>query len=262
VTVAARAEPSEAHPADTSRDKTSDTTIYGAKHKILGLKDEEFLTVDIGTMMSWYGEAKGGGTCAEDFGNKLVDKWRQQKASYCKSETPNPDDHTSIDCYLIHQTRHHGNGDNLCVMKNVAVQLGIFGDDGSTRPIIKRYVDTTHSDQPYIHFSKGFINGDCTPVPEVWNAANFPGWNEDWTTNAYEQIGDILGASKLRGADEGSCDEWIDHPVLIAQRDTFANFFHDSEDFVNVFLSMAILNYNRKNTQILLTDLYPKGPFW
>jgi hypothetical protein len=37
------------------------------------------------------------------------------------------------------------------------------------------------------------------------------------------------------------CDEYVDHPVLINQRDTFANFFHDSEDFFNVFLASAIL---------------------
>jgi hypothetical protein len=23
------------------------------------------------------------------------------------------------------------------------------------------------------------------------------------------------------------CEQWVDHPVLVRQRDTFANFFHD-----------------------------------
>jgi hypothetical protein len=49
---------------------------------------------------------------------------------------------------------------------------------------------------------------------------------------------------------------------MIIQRDTFANFFHDSEDFVNAFLAYAILEWNLGETQIFLTDLYPQGPFW
>lgn len=48
----------------------------------------------------------------------------------------------------------------------------------------------------------------------------------------------------------------------VVQRDTFANLFHDSEDFVNAFLAMAILKKRPAEVQMLLTDLYPKGPFW
>ena len=48
----------------------------------------------------------------------------------------------------------------------------------------------------------------------------------------------------------------------VVQRDTFANLFHDSEDFVNAFLAMAILRKPLGDTEVWLTDLYPKGPFW
>jgi hypothetical protein len=58
------------------------------------------------------------------------------------------------------------------------------------------------------------------------------------------------------------CDERVEHRVLVVQRDTFANFFHDSEDFVNVFLALAVLQWKMEDTQIYLTDLYPQGPFW
>lgn len=58
------------------------------------------------------------------------------------------------------------------------------------------------------------------------------------------------------------CDEWIEQPVLIDQRDTFANFFHDSEDFVNVFLALGVLQISVGEIQVYLTDLYPEGPFW
>jgi len=80
-----------------------------------------------------------------------------------------------------------------------------------------------------------------------------PGWNQDLTTAAYQQIDT---ASDL------TCDEWVDHPVLIVERDTFANFFHDSEDFFNAFIAFAVLEWSLDTAQIYLTDLYPKGPFW
>jgi hypothetical protein len=59
-----------------------------------------------------------------------------------------------------------------------------------------------------------------------------------------------------------ACDVWVEHPVLLVQRDTFANFFHDSEDFVNAFLALAILGWGPGDAQVYLTDLYPRGPFW
>ena len=75
----------------------------------------------------------------------------------------------------------------------------------------------------------------------------------DWTVGA---------VAPVTGSENVQCDEWIDKPVLIEQRDTFANFFHDSEDFVNVFLAMGVLELSAAETQIYLTDLYPEGPFW
>ena len=55
-----------------------------------------------------------------------------------------------------------------------------------------------------------------------------PGWNADLTTGAVQSVAAIDGG--LGGAVEAAavvCDEWVDHPVLLVQRDTFANFFHD-----------------------------------
>jgi hypothetical protein len=63
-----------------------------------------------------------------------------------------------LQCYLVRQTRHHGNGDNLCHMHNVAVDLRLFGDDSQTRNVIKTYVDTKHGKQPYIKFPKGELS--------------------------------------------------------------------------------------------------------
>ena len=77
--------------------------------------------------------------------------------------------------------------------------------------------------------------------------------SSDWT---------VAAVAAVKESEDVQCDEWIEEPVLIDQRDTFANFFHDSEDFVNVFLAMGVLELAVGETQIYLTDLYPEGPFW
>ena len=192
------------------------------------------------------------------------------------------------------------------------------------------------------------MKASCDLDTQLWQSKYMPGWNADITTEAIEIVNKINhtpegkneGRNVGRNLDPRSgsgvvCDEWVDHPVLIVQRDTFANFFHDrcvlcavcvcvawgcavwgaflfiffqlistgfflstvffeshlmlldlifpylispphhpisppfippllplSEDFFNVFIAMAVLEWKKKDTQIFLTDLYPKGPFW
>ena len=90
-------------------------------HRILSLDDAQHQNTPLNELMSWYGEADGGGTCAIDFGNELIKKWRATGEPYCSAKGSKI---SSIDCFLIHQTSHHGSGDNLCLMKNVAVNIG------------------------------------------------------------------------------------------------------------------------------------------
>eukprot|EP01038_Epipyxis_sp_PR26KG_P009752 gene9752-13119_t len=231
-------------------------------HKILKLSDDLFRSTPVSIMMLDYGESLGGGSCSQDFGNSLINKWRARKENVCKSNLNNEGVlsvesnslNSSIDCYHVFQTRHHGNGDNLCVLRNVVVNMALFADSSITSSVVKKYVDTKHNVQPYISFPKGFIQGDCMPNEKKgWSESFMPGWNADWTTKSFvsePSLSDTI------------CEEWIPHKVLVTQRDTFANFFHDSEDFVNVFLAMAILELNSISTQMYLTDLYPQGAFW
>ena len=43
------------------------------------------------------------------------------------------------------------------------------------------------------------------------------------------------------------CDAWEDVPTMMVQRHTFANMYHDTEDFWNVFFSIALLKLQRKD---------------
>jgi hypothetical protein len=146
----------------------------------------------INIMMSWYKESEGGGTCEDDFGNKLIDRWRNTKSTFCSSSSSYNNNNnnnidniesSSIECYLIQQNNHAGNGDNICKMKNISVNFGLFGDDSKTRTVVQHYVQTRHEQQPYIEFPKGFITGKCVPDSKKWIPQYMPGWNKDWTVN-------------------------------------------------------------------------------
>lgn len=78
----------------------------------------------------------------------------------------------------------------------------------------------------------------CLLSDQWWQTKYMPGWNADWTTGAMANVAairskDVVGVRDSSSKGEATsnaeaiCDEWVDHPVLIVQRDTFANFFHD-----------------------------------
>jgi hypothetical protein len=222
------------------------------------------MNTSVDVLMAPYGEADGGGSCFMDFGNALPKRWRETKKQYC-SPTENKNNNNNnnnklnsrINCYLVHQTRHHGNGDNICVMENVALDLSLYNDEPFTRKVIEEYVNTRHAKQPYPKFPKGFLQADCQPESEYWRSDYMPGWNADITTGAFKQL------SEDQNDANAICSEWVDdRTVILAERDTFANFFHDSEDFVNTFLMLSVLQLKPKEIQMYLLDLYPEGPFW
>jgi hypothetical protein len=223
------------------------------------MSDDELKNTPFDQLMAPYGESQGGGSCSQDFGNALVNRWRKTRKNNCEAPQSASDKalKSKIDCFLVSQTRHHGNGDNICLLQNVAVDLKIFGNSQFTSPVIEEYVHTRHMKQPYPPFPRGFVKADCTPDTTVWQGKFMPGWNVDLTTKAFQQLDE---EESKHGRD--LCSVWIDHPVIFQQRDTFANFFHDSEDFVNVFLAFSVLQWKPMDVQVMLTDLYPEGPFW
>jgi hypothetical protein len=177
-----------------------------SNHRILTLSDSDFENVKVSEMMSWYGEADGGNTCPMDFGNELVSRWRKTKRSYCAATGfidgaavgSSQAIDSSIDCFPVQQTRHHGICDNLCLMKDVSINAGLFGKDEVTSPVIKKYVATKHEALPYIKYPKGFLRSTCKPDHTNWNSKFLPGWNADLTTNAMETVAkENIGTSAI-----------------------------------------------------------------
>ncbi|KAK7241523.1 EGF domain-specific O-GlcNAc transferase [Aureococcus anophagefferens] len=151
-------------------------------------------------------------------------------------------------------TGHAGHGDNLCEATNVRLNFADFADGATATRQFERYVAARHAEWE-AHVShregqcKGSLAADCDADPELWQAKHFPGWNAHWA-DAFARVDDL------------ECDVWEDAPTLVVERDTFANLFHDSEDFVNAFIALAVLRWSTADLQILLTDIYPEGPFW
>ena len=62
-------------------------TVAQPTHPILYLSEADYKTTSVAEHMSKYGEALGGGTCAGDFGNTLVNRWRDTKQETCSPVT-------------------------------------------------------------------------------------------------------------------------------------------------------------------------------
>eukprot|EP00904_Undaria_pinnatifida_P005266 jgi/Undpi1/186/HiC_scaffold_1.g00183.m1 len=231
-----------------STEKFGSTPVDQASHTE-GKTETESWNRKYNQMMAQYDTAQ----CDASFGNGLVDKWRNTGTDCCVGGggvAGGGYDSSSIRCHLIQQDHHHGNGDNLVQMKNVQLDLSDLEDPGVARRVMQTYKNSKHEKQAYVQLRPGSVKGTCDRQRDSWKESNFPGWNADWTTKVFQNVEAL------------QCDEWVDHPVMVMQRDTFANLFHDSEDFVNAFLAMAILRQRPKDVQIFLTDLYPQGPFW
>eukprot|EP00802_Teleaulax_amphioxeia_P006779 Tamp_06784.p1 GENE.Tamp_06784~~Tamp_06784.p1 ORF type:complete len:683 (-),score=140.00 Tamp_06784:274-2322(-) len=240
---------------------------YSQKHPLLVYSKDKFATTPVSKMTEEYKPpASGKGaekrSCDEDFGNALISRWRGTKDTWC---TPNGEAKrnvegekgraggSSLTCYFVKQSEHGGDGDNLCVLENMAIDLAAFSDEPVTQKVMQDYKSSSHSDEAYIHFHKGTVQAQCTMDSAKYTEKKFPGWNADWlwtgldhSPNDHERL---------------ACDMWEDTPTLVVQRDTFANMYHDTEDFVNAYLALAILELPLNGVQVFLTDLYPWGPF-
>lgn len=133
------AQPSLPLPSTTPPAPPQPALPGAANHSILSLSAAALSATPLSALLAPYGESDGGGSCPQDFGNALINRWRATRQAYCPASaaaSAAPALHTSIDCYLVAQTRHHGHGDNLCHMKNVAVDMGVFADRAVTRPVV------------------------------------------------------------------------------------------------------------------------------
>ena len=45
---------------------------------------------------------------------------------------------------------------------------------------MRDYKTSQHSDEAYIHFTKGTVQAKCKPDEAVMTEHKFPGWNKDW----------------------------------------------------------------------------------
>mmetsp|Transcript_27880 Transcript_27880/g.66394 ORF Transcript_27880/g.66394 Transcript_27880/m.66394 type:complete len:697 (+) Transcript_27880:173-2263(+) len=255
------------------RDKSTGKMVdYSKRHPILAMGDTEWAATSVSEMLSGYGpdtdgtwlatkKAESRSSCEDDFGKRLVPRWRETRTEWCKatSAPPGPTEQpasvtgSSVHCFPLRQSGHSGEGDNLCEMEHVSISMAPFADPKITRDVMSIYNSSRHNDEAFVHFQKGTVGALCEVTP-AWNEKQLPGWNADWLGRGFKAVSNA-------GDDLLKCDVWVDKPSLIIQRHTFANMYHDSEDFLNAFIAAAVLNLPLNNFQVLLTDLYPWGPF-
>jgi hypothetical protein len=198
------------------------------------------------------------GQCDYDFGVALADRWRNSRKECCH---PHANNASTLQCHFIQQTRHHGAGDQLLLGTNVRLSFKDLVDQQGKLPkqYFKKYVETKHNQEwSKLKWSKGTLAGTCAADDAAgFKASNFPGWN----VNYFHSFLSVPPESGDGSGGALQCDVWVEEPTLVVERDTFANFFHNSEDFFNTFLALAILRWPVANLQVLLTDLFPRGPF-
>jgi protein O-GlcNAc transferase len=241
-------------------------TDYSNSRPLLAYTKDQFTTRKVSEMLDAYAPPASGKpasklSCDDDFGSGLVKRWRDTKQEWCSAVGQASRDASgggraggsTLTCYFIKQTEHGGDGDNLCVLENMSIDLSAFSDESVTKKVMNDYKSSSHNDEAYIHFGKGTVQAQCKMDTTNYNQNKFPGWNADWLYTGLDY--------SEQPHDRLACQVWEDTPTLIIQRDTFANMYHDTEDFVNAFLALAILELPLKNVQVFLTDLYPWGPF-
>jgi hypothetical protein len=154
----------EAPPAETA-----ELHDHSQQHPLLAYSKDKFSVTPVSKMAEEYkppaaGKAATKLSCDEDFGNSLITRWRSTNDTWC---TPNgtPERNleggkgraggSSLACYFIKQSEHGGEGDNLCVLENMSVDLGAFSDKTATDAVMDKYKNSHHEDEAYIHFHKG-----------------------------------------------------------------------------------------------------------
>ena len=90
------------------------------RHFILTLSEEDFLSTPLDRMMARYNFNFN--SCDNDFGNGLVNRWRDTRRQACASP-PSSSSSSVVETHLVRQAGHAGDGDNIVILRNVAVNL-------------------------------------------------------------------------------------------------------------------------------------------
>eukprot|EP00288_Rhodomonas_lens_P019878 CAMPEP_0177692092 /NCGR_PEP_ID=MMETSP0484_2-20121128/1664_1 /TAXON_ID=354590 /ORGANISM="Rhodomonas lens, Strain RHODO" /LENGTH=378 /DNA_ID=CAMNT_0019202777 /DNA_START=206 /DNA_END=1339 /DNA_ORIENTATION=- len=176
-------------------------TDHSHHHPIIATAEKDFHALPISEWLkkSVYGDGgehetggngkTGRGTCEGDFGTTLIQRWRDVPVDLCdpvavqakdlggKVDVTKLADQSKVTCRPLLQTQHTSS-DVLCTMQNVVVNYAPLSDEQQTSEVMKKYVDSKHEDQAYLHWKPGLIKGSCSKN-QNWAQTKFPGWNRD-----------------------------------------------------------------------------------
>lgn len=158
---------------------------FSGKHPILALSNDDYTRTPVHVLISpAYGQVGGSGTCENDFGKGLVDRWRSSKEEWCvPSGSAQGTEHgefalgSRVHCFLVQQTGHSGAGDNLCILQDVLFDFQDLRDTSVIAKVMQSYADSRHEILPYIPWKKGTVRGSCKRRTDRWvrDYVLFPG---------------------------------------------------------------------------------------
>lgn len=175
-------------------------------------------------------------SCDSLFGLGLINSYMTDPVEICNSGT------STITCYT-HKQQHKAVEDTFCVGTNIVIDFSkVHGEHQATKP--PRGVAQYHS------FDSSSTTADCK------NTANFP------TTKFMPHHTLQMNSFKDQTPTSTDATRESTTTYLLARDEDFENAFHSSADFLNMELVYQGLNLNKDDTQVVLLDRNPDGPFF
>jgi len=219
------------------------TAAMATNHPVLWMTESEFRETTVDKMVDMYSGQK-----EQCFGNELpgkdiIESWRSEGRDYCRKIDA---DHVGMRCYSFKSPWQWG-PQQFCRHTDVAVSWKELSD----KTFIDAYMNVvrTEGHNGHVTWKEGHWGGQCKiGDTERWDEKRFTGYTNNWF--------------KTRHEGKWKCDITVEDPVVIIQRDAWANLWHQSNDFLSTILELAVLRMNTKNLRVEVVDVAPRGGLW
>mmetsp|Transcript_10615 Transcript_10615/g.22810 ORF Transcript_10615/g.22810 Transcript_10615/m.22810 type:complete len:703 (+) Transcript_10615:83-2191(+) len=184
--------------------------------------------------------------CASMFGVGFVENWRSEKHNICKVQSEaakGADPQTQLLSFL-----NDAHGKKMMIMES----LNVVYDSKA----YSQQVDDLGNPKP----SPGALKASCglNPDAKPWSGGFTQGLGPREVRQA---LMDNQGPAVAEACGPGA-KHVVDHPVLLLHRYDTTNAYHNLEDVVTVFLTLAVLDspaVRQKGVQVIITDGKPLG---
>lgn len=190
--------------------------------------------------------------CERRFGIELIEQWKASKQVWCDAPT------SQLVCYPYHQ--HHkkldGRGtDVFCEATNFIIDFSKIHGQVSMQKKPSKGTE-------YLQFGAGSLQSSCQKTAFYSSKGNRFMPHHALQMRSFEDSRSDLDISGSGSGVPNGVDAVVDTPTyLLARDEDCENSFHSTADFMNMFLVYSTLGLSFKDTQVMLFDKYPDGPY-